>query len=93
MSEEKDIYDEDLPEIVELVDDEGKIIKFKHLDVYEYKDVQYALLLAAEPDDEFGEDEVFIFRYLSEEGILEPIEDDALLEEIFAHYQDEEDEG
>ena len=90
MSEEEEIYEEDLPEIVELVDDNGEVIKFKLLDIYEYKGEDYALLLAAEPDEEFAEDEVIIFRYLSEDGVLEPIEDDALLEEIFEAYQNED---
>lgn len=89
MSEEE-FYDEDLPEIVELIDDEGEIIKFKLLDIYEYRGQEYALLLAAEPDEEFAEDEVVIFRYQSADGVLEPIEDDALLEEVFEAYQNED---
>lgn len=95
MNEEEEIYDEDLPEIIELVDDAGQIIKFRLLDITEYKGVQYALLMAAEPDDEFAEDEVIIFRYLGDEGVLEPIDDENLLEEVFAFYQrgDEEDDG
>lgn len=88
MSEEENY--EELPEIVELVDDAGKIIKFRLLDICEYKGKEYALLLAAEPDDDFAEDEVMIFRYLGDEGVLEPIEDDALLEEIFEFYQNED---
>ena len=87
MSEEEEEYDEDLPEFIELVDDGGQIIKFRLLDITEYKGVEYALLMAAEPDEEFAEDEVLIFRYLGDEGILEPIEDDALLEEVFEFYQ------
>lgn len=79
-------------EIIELVDDDDNVIKFKLLDVTEYKGEKYALLLAAEPNDAIGEDEVAIFRYNEEEEVLEPIEDEALLEEVFEFYQNEEDE-
>ncbi len=90
MSEELDEEIDD--ELIELIDDEGSIIKFKLLDVTEYKGVRYALLLAAEPNEDIAEDEVVIFR-LSEDGTaLEPIEDEALLEEVFEFYQSEADE-
>lgn len=89
MSEEEE-YLED--EIVELVDDDGNVIKFKLLDVTEYKGEKYALLLAAEPNDEIAEDEVVIFRYHEEEGVLDPVDDDDLLQEVFDFYQQECDE-
>ncbi|MDE5942924.1 MAG: DUF1292 domain-containing protein [Clostridia bacterium] len=78
-------------ELIELIDDEGKIINFKLLDVTEYKGVKYTLLLAAEPNDEIAEDEVVIFRLNEQEESLEPIEDEALLQEIFDFYQQEAD--
>lgn len=86
---DEEIEDED---IIELIDDDDNIIKFRLLDVCEYKGEKYALLLAAEPNDAVAEDEVAIFRYKEEEQMLEPIEDDALLEEVFEFYQNEEDE-
>ena len=76
-------------EVIELVDDDGKVIKFKLLDVTEYKGQKYTLLLAAEPNEEIGEDEVVIFRLNEEEEVLEPIEDEKLLEEVFEFYQQE----
>ena len=79
-------------EIIELIDDDGKVIKFKLLDVTEYKGEKYTLLLAAEPSDEIAEDEVVIFRLNEKEETLEPIEDEALLEEVFEFYQQEVDE-
>jgi hypothetical protein len=86
--EEEELDDE----IIELVDDEGKVIKFKLLDVTEYKGERYTLLLAAEPNEEIAEDEVVIFR-LSEDGEhLDPIEDDDLLQEVFDFYQSEVDD-
>lgn len=90
MSDE--ILEEEQEEIVELVDDNGNVLKFKLLDVTEYKGVKYTLLLAAEPNEEIAEDEVVIFRLNEEEEVLEPIEDDKLLEEVFEFYQNEIDE-
>ena len=90
--DDKEILDEEESEIIELVDDDGKVIKFKLLDVTEYKGEKYTLLLAAEPDDEIAEDEVVIFRLNEKEEILEPIEDEALLEEVFEFYQSEVDD-
>lgn len=85
LNEELDLEEE----VIELVDDEGKVIKFKLLDVTEYKGEKYTLLLAAEPNEEIGEDEVVIFRLNEEEEVLEPIEDEKLLEEVFEFYQQE----
>ena len=52
---------------------------------------KYAFLLAAEPDDEFTENDVVIFRLNETEEVLEPIEDDNLLTEVFEYYMNEED--
>ena len=82
---------EEEDEIIELIDDDGNVIKFRLLDVTEYKGEKYALLLAAEPNDAVADDEVAIFRYKEEEQMLEPIEDDALLQEVFDFYQNEDD--
>lgn len=90
---DKDLEQEELDgeeEIIELIDDDDNVIKFKLLDVTEYKGEKYALLLAAEPNDAIAEDEVAIFRYKEEEQVLEPIEDDNLLQEVFDFYQNEE---
>lgn len=90
MKEDEVMQEED--ELIELVDEEGKVIKFRLLDVTEYKGRKYTLLLAAEPNEEIGEDEVVIFRYNEDEQTLDPIEDEALLQEVFDFYQAEEDE-
>ncbi len=94
MADDKNVTDEEIEEdgIIELIDDNDNVIKFRLLDVTEYKGEKYALLLAAEPNDAVADDEVAIFRYKEEEQILEPIEDEALLEEVFEFYQNEEDE-
>ncbi|MDE6075846.1 MAG: DUF1292 domain-containing protein [Clostridia bacterium] len=93
MAENKNLTDTEAEEedIIELIDDDDNVIKFRLLDVTEYKGEKYALLLAAEPNDAIAEDEVAIFRYKEEEQMLEPIEDDKLLEEVFEFYQNEDD--
>ncbi len=93
MAENKNLNDTEAEEedIIELIDDDDNVIKFRLLDVTEYKGEKYALLLAAEPNDAIAEDEVAIFRYKEEEQMLEPIEDDKLLEEVFEFYQNEDD--
>lgn len=88
MSENEELMEED--EIIELVDEDGKVINFKLLDVCEYKGEKYTLLIAAEPNDEIAEDEVVIFRLNEEEEMLEPIEDEALMDEIYDYYCNEE---
>lgn len=90
MSENEDLLEDEEEEIIELIDDDGKILKFKLLDVTEYKGEKYTLLLAAEPNDEIAEDEVVIFRLNEAEETLDPIEDDGLLQEIFDFYQNED---
>ena len=75
--------------IIELIDEEDNVVKFRLLDVTEYKGENYTLLLAAEPNDDIAEDEVVIFRLNEDEETLEPIEDEELLQEVFDFYQSE----
>jgi len=89
---ENEELDEDASEIIELIDDDGNELKFKILDVLKYKGEKYAFLLSAEPNEEFTENDVVIFRLNEKEEILEPIEDDKLLDEVFEYFMNEEDE-
>ena len=86
---EEDILEEEQGDLIELIDDEGRVINFRVLDVTEYKGEKYTLLLAAEPNDGIAEDEVVIFRLNEAEETLEPIEDENLLQEVFDFYQQE----
>ena len=91
MNEKEDLNEEVEDGLIELIDDDGKVINFKLLDVTEYKGEKYTLLLAAEPNEQIAEDEVVIFRLNEQEETLEPIEDEKLLEEIFEFYRQETD--
>lgn len=86
---EEEILDDGL---IELIDDEGKIVKFKLLDVTEYKNAKYTLLLPAEENSGVEDDEVLIFRLNEKEQTLETIEDENLLQEVFDFYQKEAEE-
>ncbi len=57
MAENKNLNDTEAEEedIIELIDDDDNVIKFRLLDVTEYKGEKYALLLAAEPNDAIAE--------------------------------------
>lgn len=77
--------------IIELVDDNDNIVKFKLVDVTEYKGEKYAFLLPAEPNELVAEDEVAVFLYKEDEQILAPIEDEDLMQEVFDFWQNEED--
>ena len=87
---ENQITEDEDGEIIELIDDEGKTVLFKLVDVTEYKGEKYTILLAAEPNEQIAEDEVVIFRLNEEEQILETIEDENLLQEVFEFYQNED---
>ena len=99
MNSEKQPEEEELtPEeeledgIIELVDEDENVVKFRLLGVTEYKGAKYTLLLPAEPNDDVEEDEVVIFTLNEEEQTLDPIEDEQLLQEVFDFYLSEQDE-
>lgn len=78
--------------IIVLLDDEDNEVKFKLVDVTEYKGEKYAFLLPAEPNEMIGEDEVAVFLFKEEEQMLVPIENEELLQEVFDFWQSEEED-
>ena len=78
--------------IIELIDEDENVVKFRLLGVTEYKGAKYTLLLPAEPNDDVEGDEVVIFTLNEEEQTLDPIEDEQLLQEVFDFYLSEQDE-
>ncbi len=91
MKEERNDYDEE-NNIVEIVDDEGKSYRYEHLLTFEYKGEWYVALTPEQQeeagDEEDESDEVAIYHLVGgeEDEQLETIEDDALLEEVFAEF-------
>ena len=95
MSDEKtgeELAEEQDDGIIELIDEDENVVKFRLLGVTEYKGAKYTLLLPAEPNDDVEEDEVVIFTLNEEEQTLDPIEDEQLLQEVFDFYLSEQDE-
>lgn len=87
-------YDED-EDIVELTDEEGGKHRFAHLGTIEHGGKYYACFQPAEKMEDVESDEVVILEVggEGEEAELLPIEDEALLDEVFqafCEYFDEE---
>ncbi len=94
MKEESNDYEDE--NIVELVDDDGNTFRFEHLLTFEYRNEWYVALTqidgenaeeVAEDEDDEGE-EVAIYHLVGEgeDEHLETIEDDELLDEVFAEF-------
>ena len=95
MKEERNDYDEE-NNIVELVDEEGNTLRYEHLMTFEYRGEWYCAFTPEKPaeaaeesedEDEEGE-EVAIYHLVGSEDdeTLEVIEDDELLDEVFAAF-------
>lgn len=91
--------DEENGETVELVDDKGKVMKFFHVGTTQFNEKWYAFFMPAEDIEGTSPDEVVIFNIESDEkgeDVLLPVEDEALLEQVYEQFcreMDEEDEA
>ncbi len=86
---------EDGEGIVELVTDNGQKLKFYFVGSIEYKGKTYSAFEPAEEIEGLSEDDLVIFEVAEgdgEEEELLPIEDDALLDEVFEEFCKELDE-
>ena len=85
---EENMLEED-EDLIELIDDNGKHLKFFHVGSTEYKNKWYAFFMPAEEIEGLGEDEVVIFEVAQnekgEESLL-PVEDNALLEQVYEKF-------
>lgn len=97
MAEVKDEMLEEELDIITLVDMDGNDVDFYHVATIDYKDKWYIFLQPVEPIDGIAEDEVIIYELgVDEDGDDKfiPIEDETLLNEVFAEYLKEaEEEG
>ena len=84
--QENEVYEED--RIFELEADDGSIEKLYHIATIEYRSEMYCCFQKAEPESEEEEDEVIIFALKGEgeDAMLEPLEDEQLLDEVFAEF-------
>lgn len=75
--------------IVELVDEDGKELKFQHLMTLDHEGKTYVVLAAAEEMEDIAQDEALVLRIdTDEEGndVYASITDDDELEAVFNHY-------
>ena len=82
-----EVYEEE-DNILELEDDEGNVEKFLHIGTIDYKGEWYCFFQKAEPESEEEEDEVVMFLLKEENGEqrLLPLEDEQLMDEVFAEF-------
>lgn len=76
-------------EIIELLDEDGKSVRFEHLMTVEYEGDPYVLLVPIDEVEDVDEDEVIILRIETGkdgEDAYVGIEDEELLEKIFERY-------
>lgn len=85
---------EDECEVVELKDQEGKVMKFYHIGTIDYKEKWYAFFQPAEDIEGLEMEEVVIFEIAGEENeeCLKPVEDENLLDEVYQAFIEEMDD-
>ena len=84
-----EIYEEEEDRIFEVEADDGTIEKLYHLATIEYRKNMYCVFQKAEPETEEEEDEVVIFKLDEANDMLLPLEDEQLLDEVFAQFCNE----
>lgn len=92
MTDEKELLEEECDceeaEIVEFSDEQGKVMKFYHLDTIEYQSRFFAFFAPAEEIEGIAEDELIIYEISGKPGEEEliPVEDDALLDAVYEEF-------
>lgn len=84
-----EVNPEEGDEIVELIDDTGRTLRFYHLATMPYKEQWFVFFQPAEEMEGTSEEEVVIFRISDsedEKDTLLPVEDEALLEEVYEEF-------
>lgn len=73
---------------VVLTDENGKEVEFDHLLTFEYEGKKYTALMPVDEVEGIDEDEVLILRIANKDGedVLEAIENEVLLEEVFSEF-------
>lgn len=90
MADIKDeLMEEEECDIITLVDKDNKDVDFYHIATIDYKEKWYIFLQPVEPMEDIADDEVIIYELgVDEDGDDKfiPIEDEALLNEVFNEY-------
>lgn len=86
MDKEKELLEE-LDGPIELIDDEGNKLEFYHIGTMDYEGKNYAFFQPGESIEGADPDEVVIFEIDAENKTLLPIEDEELLDKVFAQFE------
>lgn len=97
MTDEKELLEQecdcdecdcDESEIVEFSDEQGRVMKFYHLDTIEYEGRFFAFFIPAEEIEGIDPDELIIYEITGNPGEEElvPVEDEALLDAVYEEY-------
>lgn len=83
-----EMYDDEADRIMELEDEDGNVEQYLHIGTIEYRGEWFCFFQKAEPETEDEEDEVVIFRLEGDgdDKRLCTIEDDQLMDEVFAEF-------
>ena len=82
-------HEEMMDDIVELTTEDGKKLKFYFIGTIEYKGKEYSAFEPAELIEGMNDDDLVIFELSGDDeetADLLPIEDDALLDEVFEEF-------
>ena len=87
MSNENEVYEEE-DRIFEVESEDGVVEKLYHVATIEYNGEMYCCFQKAEPETEEEEDEIIIFALKGEgdDAVLEPVEDEDLLDAVFEEF-------
>ena len=88
MDKEKEVLEE-LDGPIELIDDEGNKLEFFHIGTMDFEGKNYAFFQPGESIEGSDPDEVVIFEIDAENKTLLPIEDEDLLDRVFAQFEQE----
>lgn len=79
-------------QLIETIDDEGKVVNFELFDIVEFEEKEYALLLPAESNND--DDEVVLMRLTKdgEDYLFEAIEDDEEFEKVAEYIENLDDD-
>ena len=98
MGKDNENYKIDKDEIIELDGDAGEVMKFHHIATIDHKGEWFVFFQPSEPINGIDPEEVVIFKIANVDGedVLLPIDDEALLDEVYEifvkeYYDDEED--
>ena len=81
-------------QLIETVDENGNVITFELYDIVEVDELEYALLLPSEEEDDSEEAELVIIKLTKdgEEYLFETIDDEAEFEKVASYVESLEDE-